>query len=69
MTKLFIYNFAGRKYESHVAFDDTFREMLRECKANGQEDDITRQVIIVDWQGKEIIENQRYNRGVFLNIR
>lgn len=69
MTKLFAYNFAGRKYETHEAFDDTVRQMINECRANGQEEDITRQVVYTNWKGEEVIENQRFKSGAFLLVR
>ena len=56
MQKLFIYNFHGYIYESHEAFDSTYRQLMREAKANGEK--VTRQVICGDK-----ISNQYYHPG------
>ena len=58
--KTFIYNFNGHIYETNVAFDDTYRQLMREAKANGET--VTRQVV----DGNKIINEYYHSAGIWL---
>jgi hypothetical protein len=60
--KMFIYNFGGYIYESTTAFDDNYRKLMKEAKANGET--VTRQVV----NGEEI-RNEYYRNGCWLDER
>ena len=59
MKKLFVYNFGGYIYESHEAFDSTYRTLRNEALENGET--ITRQVIVGD-----TIRNEKYVNGCWM---
>jgi hypothetical protein len=50
--KLFVYNFYGTIYETTEAFDDTYRKLMAEAKANGEP--VSRQVVDGDKVTNEI---------------
>ena len=54
----YIYNFYGTIYETNEPFDETYRKLMREAKANGEP--VSRQVI----KG-ERITNERYINGMW----
>ena len=55
MKKLFVYNFGGYIYESHEAFDSTYRTLRNDALANGET--ITRQVVCGDKISNEVYRN------------
>ena len=59
--KTFIYNFNGYIYESHEAFDDTYRQLMREAKANGET--VTRQVV----DGNKVTDQYYHPAGIWLD--
>ena len=58
--KTFIYNFNGYIYETNTAFDDTYRQLMREAKANGET--VTRQVV----NGDKVVNEYYHPAGIWL---
>jgi hypothetical protein len=59
--KTFIYNFHGYIHETNEAFDDTYRQLMREAKANGET--VTRQVV----DGNKVIDQYYHPAGIWLD--
>ena len=59
--KTFIYNFNGYIHETNTAFDDTYRQLMREARANGEK--VTRQVI----DGDKITNQYYHEAGIWLD--
>ena len=59
--KTFIYNFNGYIYETHEAFDDTYRKLKAECVANGEP--FSRQVV----DGNKVTDQYYHPAGIWLD--
>ena len=59
--KTFIYNFHGYIYETNEAFDDTYRQLMREAKANGKI--VTRQMV----DGNKAPDQYYHPAGIWLD--
>ena len=59
--KTYIYNFHGYIHETHEAFDDTYRQLMREAKANGEK--VTRQVV----DGNKVTDQYYHPAGIWLD--
>ncbi len=59
--KTYIYNFNGYIHETNTAFDDTYRQLMREAKANGET--VTRQVV----DGNKVTDQYYHPAGIWLD--
>ena len=59
--KYFVYNFNGYIYETTTAFNDTYRQLMREARVNGEK--VTRQVI----DGDKITNQYYHEAGIWLD--
>lgn len=60
MSKLFIYNFNGYTYETTVAFDDTYRALMKEAKEKGEP--VSRQIVC----GGKVTNEVYHSAGIWL---
>ncbi len=59
--KTYIYNFNGYIHETNTSFDDTYRQLMREAKANGET--VTRQVV----DGNKVTDQYYHPAGIWLD--
>ena len=59
--KTYIYNFNGHIHETNTAFDDTYRQLMREARANGEK--VTRQVV----DGNKVTDQYYHEAGIWLD--